>query len=72
MFLACGIVEHFVGVQGTRRDATFCMAFDSRAAINHDATGEQSRVTRRVVVDFERFRFIIIFHPVTTRAAILR
>lgn len=50
------------GLVRALRDATFCMARESREAINQAPTGEQSRVTHRVFVDFERFRFIIIFH----------
>lgn len=49
------------GVLNKGGDATFCMQFD----FGHKSfrpTGEQSCVTRRVFVDFERFRFIIIFH----------
>lgn len=34
-------------------------------AINHVPTVEQSRVTRRVFVDFERFCVTIICHKVT-------
>lgn len=61
----CGQDFVYTGKGG---DATFCMPYNSRQ--DHKSlhpTSEQSRVTRRVYVDFERFWFIIIFHLTLSR-----